>query len=187
MLVFPAQNSYKPPCTCIASDLFITNEVVQVGSTADENVYVLTELIDKVRMSPVFDDLVEDNICLIIANSFEDATGHSSANFQRMLKSFQLFGVEFILDRAEKIWLQEFGDGPFSKYRDNTADFLFDLLNAIVAIVMEHWFDPTPSPDNNMKTSVAKCCGMVKIGLVVVVVVYHVLLWYSCGFPCYPG
>ena len=37
--------------------------------------------------------------------------------------------------------------------------------------------------------SVAKCCGMVKIGLVVVVVVvvYHVLLWYSCGFPCYPG
>ena len=81
MLVYSVQSSYKPPGTCIASNIYITNQGVQVRSKIDENVYVLRELGDKAGMGLGFENLVFDKICDIIVESFKAATGDSLANF----------------------------------------------------------------------------------------------------------
>jgi hypothetical protein len=84
-----------------------------------------------------------EQICTIVAALFEAAARTQPAHFQMLPNTFEIFGLDFLIDGDGAAWLLEVNSGPsFDKQGCSLDKMTEDLFANVVEIAVGGFFDP---------------------------------------------
>ena len=150
MLALFAPKRYQSPWESASSSIHLTNTSLQGSSIANGSIRVFEDLEDDGRIGQDWKNSVFSQIRDITSDAFGAAAQCSPTTFQLLSNCFQLFGIDFLVDQAGKVWLLEFNSGPALDDLDDTKALLVDLFDSIVDIAMGHWFRATECRSETM-------------------------------------
>jgi tubulin---tyrosine ligase len=98
-------------------------------------------------------------ICKITAAIFEAAVRTFPGAFQTAPNTFEIFGLDFLLDSGGKVWLLEVNSGPAFDFRQEYLDQVIrGLFQSVIDIAVCGFFCP-----QNIAANEATLRGMVKV------------------------
>jgi hypothetical protein len=113
MLVLLASAEYQTPWDSSCSAVHLTNTSLPSSNDPQEHTVLLSSLDVRWKQAVV------DQICGITGDVFE-AAGAALALSQRS-NCFQIFGLDFIVDEDQKVWLLEVNEAPDLSYNEGLA------------------------------------------------------------------
>ena len=146
MLALFAAKPYCPPWEMEdeVADLgrHLTNTCFQEGGSTNEgSVRRFWQLDDRVPgLSPDWKDKVYNQICAVTGEVFEAAARGMMVHFQTLPNSFELFGVDFLVDHTGNAWLLELNAFP------DFAQTGEELKEAVVGRLFEETVDVAVKP-----------------------------------------
>jgi tubulin---tyrosine ligase len=87
---------------------------------------------------------VFEQICRVTGDTFEAAARTKPSEFQMMPNTFELFGVDYMVDATGNVWLLEINAGPSFKPKGGDLDDLTrGLFEGLVEVAVCSFFFPT--------------------------------------------
>jgi tubulin--tyrosine ligase len=153
MLALFAAKSYEPPWSDNDLHRHLTNTCLQ-GSTPAEN------SVQEFWSMSVSDDLKEkvfSQICNITGELFEAASRSMSIHFQAIPCSFEIFGLDFLLDSTGQAWLLEVNAFPDFKQTGNELNHLVQgLWENVIDVAVKPFFKISTVDASEEETSIVK-------------------------------
>ncbi|KAH0839047.1 putative tubulin--tyrosine ligase PBY1 [Fonsecaea pedrosoi] len=130
MLALFAAKGYQPPTSAADSEMLdlaqhLTNTCFQDETTKSTSVHRFWDL-QSPGMRADWKDAVFQQICDITGEVFEAAAREQMIHFQAVPNAFEIFGVDFLIDRECNVWLLELNAYPDFKQTGQ------DLQDAVV-------------------------------------------------------
>ena len=133
LMLFSAQ-AYLPPWECTRNvENFLTNTCVQ-HSDADKS--ALVKLFWDSGLSQNQKDGTFRQICHVTGELFEAAALGMMMHFRPMVNAFEVFGIDFLVDEQENVWLLEVNSFPdFQQTGDDLGWVVAELWRGILSLV----------------------------------------------------
>jgi tubulin---tyrosine ligase len=135
MLALSAAKEYKAPWLDPDLKVHLTNTCLQGTDVREGSVRMFWDLEDSVHsLLPGWKERVFVQICEITGNLFESAARNMIAHFQTLPCSFEIFGLDFLVDEGGTAWLLEVNAFPDFK---QTGEDLKGLVQGLFEEVMD--------------------------------------------------
>ena len=130
MLALFAATHYRPPTQNSGDETIdlashLTNTCLQDDSTREASVCRFWELDGRGQLGNHWRSDLWEQICSVIGEVFEAAAREQMVHFQTVPNSFEIFGVDFLVDANLDVWLLELNAYPDFK---QTGDELRDVV-----------------------------------------------------------
>jgi tubulin--tyrosine ligase len=130
MKVLFASEDYQAPWDCQISAVHLTNASQLQCYDPQEHSKLLADI------NVQWKKKVTDQICRITGEVFEAASAALALGPRS--NSFQIFGLDFIVDENEKVWLLEVNEGPDLGRNEN---LVLDLIGEAFQVAVRPFFD----------------------------------------------
>jgi tubulin--tyrosine ligase len=130
MKILFAFKDYQAPWDCQMSAAHLTNSSQLQCHDPQEHCKLLTEI------NVQWKEKVVDQICRITGEVFEAASAALALGSRS--NSFQVFGLDFIVDEDQKAWLLEVNEGPDMGRNENIVT---DLVGEAIQVAVRPFFD----------------------------------------------
>jgi tubulin---tyrosine ligase len=143
MLALFAAAEYSPPWTDPNLQAHLTNTCLQGTSIREGSVRAFWELEDHVPSLPLgWKDKVFHQICEVTGEVFEAAARSMMVHFQTLPCSFELFGLDFLVDAGGKAWFLEVNAFPdFKQTGDDLKELVSGLFEEVMDIAVKPFFN----------------------------------------------
>lgn len=155
MLALFAPLPYSAPGTAasnnVSTDLIyavddrvhLTNTCLQDG-TREGSVIDFWKLESPVTLPRDWKEAVFDQICAATGTLFEAAAREQMIHFQTLENSFEIFGVDWMVDDEDTAWLLEVNAFPdFKQSGEGLKDVVTGLWEGVVGIAVKGFFGPS--------------------------------------------
>ena len=152
MLCLSAQETYCHPSVSSASDIHLTNTAIHQGLRTELaqpfwGPWRAQNLISNDPDSDWKPKCFQD-ICSIVSEIFEAGARTQPAHFQMLPNTFELFGLDFLVDRYGSPWLLEVNSGPaFHRTSPDMDEIVEKLFSNVVEIAVCGFFCPGEQPE----------------------------------------
>ena len=135
----------------------LTNTCFQDDSTRASSVYRFWELQDE-NSNDDWQDRVFAQICGITGEVFEAAAREQMIHFQALPNAFEVFGVDFLVDAEENVWLLEMNAYPDFKQTGNNlqAIVIGGLFEEITRVAIGPFFGSKGCEDGTERMPLVK-------------------------------
>jgi tubulin--tyrosine ligase len=158
MLALFAAKAYEPPWSDSDLHRHLTNTCLQGSNPAENSVQEFWAL-DSTFMS-LSDDLKEtifSQICKITGELFEAASRSMLVHFQAIPCSFEIFGLDFLLDSAGQAWLLEVNAFPDFKQTGSELDHVIQgLWEDVMDVAVKPFFEISTLDESKDSSSIVK-------------------------------
>lgn len=145
MLALFAAKPYAPPGSTASPEIdltqHLTNTCFQDDSTKESSVHDFWDLIDE---NPAADwqEHVFSQICQITGEVFEAAAREQMVHFQVIPNAFEVFGVDFLVDDDQNVWLLELNAYPDFKQTgpELQEKVIGGLFEGVISAAVEPFF-----------------------------------------------
>jgi tubulin---tyrosine ligase len=147
MLALFAASDYAPPW--IDSDLkaHLSNTCLQGTNIREDSVRAFWDLEDSVpSLSNNWKENVFDQICSVTGELFEAAARNMMVHFQTLPFSFELFGLDFLVDEDGKAWFLEVNAFPDFKQTGDLKELVQGLFEEVMDIAVKPFFSIESNP-----------------------------------------
>jgi hypothetical protein len=143
MLALFAAANYSPPWVDADLKAHLTNTCLQGTDISEGNVRLFWNLEDRAPHLPSnWKDSVFNQICEITGEVFEAAARNMLVHFQALPCSFEIFGLDFLVDEAGKAWFLEANAFPdFKQTGDDLKDVVQGLFEEVMDIAVKPFFN----------------------------------------------
>jgi tubulin--tyrosine ligase len=143
MLALFAADAYEPPWESLELGGHLTNTCFQGGDVRDGTVRQFWDLDDEVPGLPAdWKDKAFSQICAISGETFEAAARNMMVHFQVLPCSFEVFGVDFLIDAEGNAWLLEINAFPdFKQTGDELKPLVQGLWEEVFDVAVRPFFD----------------------------------------------
>ncbi|EPY50425.1 tubulin-tyrosine ligase [Schizosaccharomyces cryophilus OY26] len=148
MLCLLARDEYESPHADTKINLYshLSNTCIQGGSPRESSVQAFWNSSIKNK------DKVFDSIVQTLGDVFEAASTTQRIHFQPLNNSFEIFGVDFMIDETDQVHLLEVNAFPdFRQTGDELSGLVEKLFKSVVQTAIVPFFNPKvkhePSPD----------------------------------------
>lgn len=135
MLTLFAREEYRNPWDATADSIHLTNACLQEDPIAAKDPPIFDNVVEECGMDEGWKQNVLSQIRNITSDAFAAAARSSPTTFQLLSNCFQLFGIDFLVDQAGKVWLLEVNSGPALTHRD----VIPEIFDSIVSITLQRW------------------------------------------------
>ena len=112
MLALFASQPYTLPSTSLDRDIHLTNTCLQDPFTVNHNNHGSVHLLSKLPLSATEQRSVLDQISRATGELFEAAARGQMLHFQTLPNAFEIFGVDWLVDKDGRCWLLEVNAFP---------------------------------------------------------------------------
>lgn len=148
MLALSAAAEYEAPWINNDLKIHLTNTHLQGSNVQEGSVRPFSTLSDSVPgLGDDWKDKVFNQITEVTGELFAAAARNQQVNFQALPNSFELFGLDFLVDDKGTAWLLEVNAFPdFKQTGDELKDIIQGLFEEVVDVAIKPFFKITPEP-----------------------------------------
>jgi tubulin--tyrosine ligase len=143
MLALFASADYKAPWVDLDLNAHLTNTCLQGSNVTENSVRAFWDLEDDVpSLQRDWKDTVFRQICDVTGELFEAAARNMMVHFQALPCSFELFGLDFLVDEAGAAWLLEVNAFPdFKQTGDDLKEIIKELFEDVIDVAVKPFFE----------------------------------------------
>lgn len=148
LLALFAANPYQDPSSSMSNQMIdltrhLTNTCLQSDTTKENSVHRFWSLEEK-SLPHDWKNQIFRQICDLTGEVFEAAARSQMVHFQTIPNSFEIFGVDFLVDRELQVWLLELNAYPdFRQTGQAAKNVVGGLLQQAVEVAVRPFFQPT--------------------------------------------
>jgi tubulin---tyrosine ligase len=142
MLALFAAKEYAPPWFDSDLKAHLTNTCLQGTAVKEGSVRLFWDFDDNVpSLESGWKERVFGQICEVTGDLFESAARNMSAHFQTLPCSFEIFGLDFLVDKGGTAWLLEVNAFPdFKQTGEDLKDLVQGLFEEVMAVAVKPFF-----------------------------------------------
>ncbi|KAF2665798.1 tubulin-tyrosine ligase [Microthyrium microscopicum] len=155
MLALFAAGKYVAPGESLDLRVHLTNTCVQGTDVREGSVRRFWELEEKVEgIEGDWKEKAWAQICVVTGELFEAAGRNMLVNFQAVPSSFEIFGLDFLVDQTGTAWLLEVNAFPdFKQTGDDLKDVVQGLFEDTVDVAIKPFFsEPREEPPKTLES-----------------------------------